>query len=416
MKEIIDNKRRVVNSVKLKPRKLRNSINVESIKEKSQEKLHNKELRLNLSPQRKINKIQIKIESSKMTSSKQLSPLKERKKQIYNTIEQKHKKLSHFQSQKIIRNKDNKTQIIQKHNNISNKLLDFNNNKNQTIKTQINNKNNNGKIEKPNSNQNKNISDNTNNSDLIYYLKKGNKSFYHSENNLFIKKNYNEIKDFNDNGILDKEIKDGANNKNNIELKLIKEDKKDSKEKDNIKKEENEANKSYSESDLGVGGEIIEEEESDIGNELNELEEKDKVYYYEPQSMMNHPFINFTNQKNNKHQSHSVSKENKISHPKFSNSLNVIQKNNLFNPQSKKYHHKLKSEKFGIKLKISSLEDKINLKKNEIEKTVKIISNLKKEIVKYNNDIRTVNKLIKKEEEEGEELRQMINYLIKSSN
>jgi hypothetical protein len=233
---------------------------------------------------------------------------------------------------------------------------------------------------------------------------------------LLIKKRYNEIKEFNDNGILNKNIKDDTKNKNNIELKLIKEDKKDSNEKNNIKKEENERNKTYSESDLGVGGEIIEEEESDIGNELNELEERDKVYYYDPKSMMNHPFINFTNQKNNKHQSHSVSKGNKISNPKFSNSLNVIQNNNLFNPENIKFHHKLKSEKFGIKLKINNLEDKINLKKNEIEKAVKIISNLKKEIVKYNNDIRTVNNLIKKEEEEGEVLRQMMNYFIKNSN
>ena len=51
------------------------------------------------------------------------------------------------------------------------------------------------------------------------------------------------------------------------------------------------------------------------------------------------------------------------------------------------------------------------MKKNDIEKINKLIENIKKQIKKYDNEIRTIDKYIQQEEKEGDMLRHLINYV-----
>ncbi len=182
-------------------------------------------------------------------------------------------------------------------------------------------------------------------------------------------------------------------------------------------KKDNDINKSYSESDLGeVGGEIIDEEsENDNLEEIDELNKANKAYYYEPKSIVNYSTVNFTNKKNRKFQSFSVSKENKLANNIFINSLNNTINKNLFqnNDLNKTQHINMPSQLFeNKKMKIiKSMNERINMRKNDIEKINKLISNIKKEIQNYDNEIRILDNWIKNEKQEGEILRQMINFV-----
>ena len=69
------------------------------------------------------------------------------------------------------------------------------------------------------------------------------------------------------------------------------------------------------------------ESESDL---LNELNETDSIYYYDPKSIVNYSSINFTNRKNKKHQSLSVSKNSNIITSRFNQTFNNTEKKNLF--------------------------------------------------------------------------------------
>ena len=224
-----------------------------------------------------------------------------------------------------------------------------------------------------------------------------------------------------------KTIKENIINNEEININEIKYKIKKNKEiniNNNIKeseKENSDINKTYSESDLGeVGGEIIDDEESENENgldEIDELNENDKIYYYEPKSIVNYSSVNFTNKKDNrKYQSLSVSKENKLSNNMFNKTLNTIVNKNLFNitDLNKSQNINLTSQISKNKNKnneMKNLNDKINMKKNNIERINRVIENIQKEIKKYDNEIRVIDTWIQKEEKEGEKLRNMINFV-----
>ena len=63
-------------------------------------------------------------------------------------------------------------------------------------------------------------------------------------------------------------------------------------------------------------------------------------------------------------------------------------------------------------MEIKNLNDKINQKKNDIQKVNKAISNKQKELIFYNKEIRIIDNMIQKEEEERVFLQTMINYFI----
>ena len=419
IKEIVvknkDNKTRKMNSEIIKPVILRKSISIKRIKERSQEKLHNKELKLDRSPPRKITKIEIKNKNKirLINSTNQLPLFEEKKNKIYKTIEQKDAKLGQFKSKnnngKIRGNK----MVVKGRKNLNENS--FND------KTKSNQKKISKRISEPNSTTPNQNNKSINSRKVIKHIKgiKSDKSLYYSTNNL-IKSNFNDkMKDTNKeeqrdksdinnnkkNNIIPKSKKNERNNITNYKIKKIKDS--DSKNK-NTKKEVNELNKA------STVKEINEEEDSEYGKELNELNEEDKIYYYEPQSIVNYSSVNFTNKRNRKHFSFSVFKENKMSHSPFSNPITDISKN-LFKFDNNGYNPQLQSQAFERSnniLKIKNLNDKINQKKNGIQKVNKAISDKQKELLFYNKEIRIIDNMIQKEEEEREILQTMINYFI----
>ena len=65
-------------------------------------------------------------------------------------------------------------------------------------------------------------------------------------------------------------------------------------------------------------------------DELNEINKTDRIYYYEPKSIVNYSSVNFTNKKVRKHHiSSSVNKDNHFSIFNFSLNNNITK--NLFN-------------------------------------------------------------------------------------
>jgi hypothetical protein len=233
-----------------------------------------------------------------------------------------------------------------------------------------------------------------------------------NENNKANKENMKDKKNNDKTNINDGNHKIKNNKEINIKISM-------NSENDN-KKENTDTNKTYSESDLGeVGGEIIDDEsenEKDL-DEIDELNEKDNIYYYEPKSIVNYSSVNFTNKKyNRKYQSLSVSKENKLSNNIFSKTINnSINKKNLFNINdlNRTQNINLTSQIFkNNKInEIKNLNDKINMKNKEIEKINRLIENIKKQIKKYDNEIRVIDTWIEHEEKEGHKLRHMINFV-----
>jgi hypothetical protein len=208
------------------------------------------------------------------------------------------------------------------------------------------------------------------------------------------------------NNIIQKNKKNEKNNITNYKIKKIKESDSENK---NMKKEINEFNKAH------TVKETNEDEESEYGKDLNELNEEDKLYYYEPQSIVNYSSANFTNKRNRKHFSFSVWKENKMSNLPFSSLITDINKNLFKFEDNNGYNSQLQSQPFERSnniLKIKNLNDKINQKKNDIQKVNKVISNKQKELLFYNKEIRIIDNMIQKEEEERVILQTMINYFI----
>ena len=137
--------------------------------------------------------------------------------------------------------------------------------------------------------------------------------------------------------------------------------------------------------------------------------------YYEPKSIVNYSTSNFSNEKhNNKYQSLSVSKDSKKSNNIINKTLDTINKNffNLIN--SKLVRHTNEPSQTIKKIEIKdkkTLNEEINKKNEDIEKINRLISKMKNQITKYDTESRIIDNLIRKEEQEGEVLRQMINFI-----
>ena len=227
-----------------------------------------------------------------------------------------------------------------------------------------------------------------------------------NDTNKEVKRDIANINNNEKNNIIQKNKKNEKNNITNYKIKKIKESDSENK---NMKKEINELNKAH------TVKETNEDEESEYGKDLNELNEEDKLYYYEPQSIVNYSSVKFTNKINRKHFSFSVLKGNKIPHLPFNSPITDISKNLFKFEDNNGYNSQLQSQPFERSnniFKIKNLNDKINQKKNDIQKVNKAISNKQKELLFYNKEIRIIDNMIQKEEEERVILQNMINYFI----
>ena len=374
--------------------------------------------------------------------SKKIPHVEKKTKLVNKTIVPKEEKLNHFQSKKNFEKKNKMNLFYKNPQNLNSmKLIDHpyndminenHHHRSNIIKSDM--------IPNPNLGKNNslsNINNNSKNKHKIIGHHKGinsEKSLNYSQNN-YINNNSNKkelIKDLKDYTENNKESHDNKKienikNINNYNIKKIKDSCSSIISENNIKKineaqNESKSNKTYSESDLGeVGGEIIEDEDSEFGKEINELNDTDEANYYEPKSIVNYSIFNFTNKKNRRHQSLSVSKETKMSYSPFHNSPKASINKNLFkfrdknNNNNNHYHIKLPVQNLdkNIKIiKIKNLNDKINMKKNDIDRLNIIIGNMQKEIRKYDNEIRKIDNFIQKEEQEEKEIRQMINFFL----
>ena len=264
------------------------------------------------------------------------------------------------------------------------------------------------------------ITDNSNNSKVSY-----------NKNNLLCKNRYNnsqtENKINNRNKNIEKLYNSNDNNKLNLNINNnnsnsnINEEKNNIQEKNKIRimplskstyfenniydlkmSEKKKLNKSYSQSDLGEVGEIIEDEgDSEIENDLNELGDND--FINNPKSIKTDSSINFINKKDKKRLFFSVNQSKNVS--KFDKNFFYPLKEFIFKKIEKK-----KPEKFQKITDINELNEKITTKNTEIEKYTKLIEILKVRIKKYDNEIITIEKWIKDEAKKGEEMQQMINY------
>ena len=173
-------------------------------------------------------------------------------------------------------------------------------------------------------------------------------------------------------------------------------------------------NKQYSENNLNqVWQKFFNEKENNIQNELDEFNEDDEIYYYEPQSIVNYCSSNFTNKNNNRNkkiQSLSVKKENNTE-SRFNNLLNSTIKTlnqNLFKFMDFNFvnnNEEKQEEKNVVKTKeidVNKLKQKIEKKNKDIEKIKKIIDKMQKDVKKLDNEIKNVDSWIKKEKEENE--------------
>ena len=160
-------------------------------------------------------------------------------------------------------------------------------------------------------------------------------------------------------------------------------------------------NKTYSESDLGEVGEIIEEENE---NELSELGENH--FINNPKSIKPFSSIDFENKKFNKQQPLSLSKKKNLSILGGNHLIHL--KENNFDMEDEKYYE----EKYKNNQEIFEVINKIKSKNKDIEKFQKIIEKIKQRMKKYDNEIKTVNNWIYIEENKKENFQQMINFII----
>ena len=183
-------------------------------------------------------------------------------------------------------------------------------------------------------------------------------------------------------------------------------------------------NKQYSENNLNqIWQNFFNEEENNIQNGLDEFNEDEEIYYYEPQSIVNYCSSNFTNNKKNnnknkKFQSLSVKKENNTQ-SQFNNILNSTIKTlnkNLFKFMDFNFVNNIKEKKEeknfikNIEIDVHKLKENIDMKNKDIEKMKNLIDKTQKEIKKLDNEIRSVDSWIKKEIEVNENLIRLLNF------
>ena len=163
-------------------------------------------------------------------------------------------------------------------------------------------------------------------------------------------------------------------------------------------------NETYSGSDIGEVGEIIEDDaESELTNNLNEFGDNNIIN--NAKKIQVYSSYNFEDIKY-KIQSLSVSKKKSFSKIN-ENDINSLKKN-IFDNIEKDFY---KNQKIQQAPKINEINKKILTKDKDIEKFQKKIENLKKRIKKYDNEIQTVNNWIKIEEEKRDNFQQMISFL-----
>jgi hypothetical protein len=412
---------------------------VKEVRKKSQGKLLNNNLQLEQSPNKYKSKFQIKTSTNSVLNSpeklekRKVIQISKNGKNIQKKIESKidkksgDKKIkykseqtspSHFK--KIYKKNNEKTfntnKLPQKSNKDPyDKNTDINSNKNKLFKNNNLTRNNNSKNTHKIINRKKGInfstkSLNLNNhiSDTLYdnnSIKKPKKKDKKSDKKLFEKKEINSSP-INQTNIKTQNNKEPNINKNNNKYET--------------KKSNKDLNKTYSESDLGEVGGVIDDEDSESENLLKEVNETDDIYYYDPKSIVNYSSANFTNKRNNnnkKYQSLSVSKNNIADSSKYNNTFNkTINKSinrSLFSGDlNLTQHMKLQTQNFEKINKIEEINQKIKMKNNDIERIKKYINNMKNQINKYNNEIKNMNKMIFDEEQEGYKLKQMINFFI----
>ena len=373
--------------------------NIRETKEKSQGKLRNKKLKLENSPTDEISKNHTKhLDNNIIRKKPEIDGIK---KHISKTIDPKNdnKSKSNRGNHKFENQKNKKIKVLYKNpQNIDSKFFTHSNNLKNTHKI-INRKRGINL-----STKSLDINTYSNNNNKINNLNK-NKNTSNQKKNNIDQKNENKPNITNYKTKKIKEINIAVlNNNNDI---------------NQTQKENNEINKTYSESDLGeVGGEIIEDDESEKENEIDELDElneTNKIYYYDPKSIVNYSSINFTNRKNRKHQSLSVSKENTLYNSIFNKTINKIINQSIFkfSDMSLNRYMDIPSQEQDLEKKnkeIKNINEKINIKNKDIEKINKLIENIKKQIKKYDKEIRTIDNYIQQEENEGDMLRQLINF------
>ena len=212
-----------------------------------------------------------------------------------------------------------------------------------------------------------------------------------------IKRHKNIIKSYSDNSYYERfsgEINKKNNSKNlNLNSKDTNRNNKFIKSKDSL---------SSWESDLGDVGEIIEDEgESEIGNELNELNENN--FINNPKSIITYSSLAFMDENKNKKERISISFNKREKNSKFIGAFSsLLQDNSL-----KKNNDKI------IIADLKKVSDKIRKKQNEIEKFKKQIEIYKRYIKEYDKINFEVENRIKIEEELRNEYQMMINYLNK---
>ena len=187
------------------------------------------------------------------------------------------------------------------------------------------------------------------------------------------------------------------------------------------KKNTNILNRKYSENNLTqIRPKFFEKEEKDIENDLNEFNENEEIYYYEPQSIVNYSSSNFINKKKiKKNLSLSVQKEKKNNLESRFNSLlnstiNTINKNLFkfidFNFSSKKEEKKVENKIEKKEIDINEIREKIKIKNKNIEKIKKLIEKTQKEIIKCDKEIKSIDSMIQKEEINNNYLIHLLNY------
>ena len=398
------------------PKSLNKSYSIQNIEEKKLEKPKNIKLKLAKSPN-----IHTRNNNNLTNISKQFVEI-DKKSKISKTIEEEHDtKVSKIKIHNIENKKRKKNQLkvlYKKAKNIDSKL--FNNktykNQNQVNKNNMNQKKIGQKNIKTQSSKN-NFVYSSNNIKNIHKIINRKRGINLSTKSLDISKNLS------NNNLQERNTDKKSSNFVNYKYKKNKEvnTQKRNKNKENqnkkekkVEKENNDINKTYSDSDLGeVGGEIIDESEND-SSELDEINEINKNYY-DPKSIVNYSSVNLTNKKERKYQSLSVSKNN-LANSMFNKSIikdTTDKKIYKLSDLNLTKHLNIQSQilDYNKIQKIKDLNDKINIKKNDIEKINRLIENMLKDIKKYDNEIRIVDNWIQKEENEGEMLRQMINFV-----
>ena len=170
------------------------------------------------------------------------------------------------------------------------------------------------------------------------------------------------------------------------------------------KHEVNKLNKTYSESDLGeVGGVIEDEGESEILDELNEF--GNNIFINNPKSIITYSSDLFKDHKDTKIQSLSVSKDNK--NITFNKALFIPLKTSIINNHLEEAY---KTDKYSNISEINEITNKIKIKNKYIENIIRLIENEKKNIIKYDNEIKKIDNCIQIEEKERDDLQYMINF------